>query len=175
MCGYAEAQLALMVLGAVSQHQQAEAAADAQEQSNKITAENANMAYLDDLQSIEGERVEAAREFKRKKFLKKHKFRHEMAKALNMNVGNPHKIVQELAGAADTDYIELANAFNTDIRKANYQEKQAYGTYKQTLSKYTKPVQRPSLFATGLSIAGAGLDYKKDPDALINIPKKETT
>lgn len=173
MCGYAEAQLALAIVGAVGQHQQASAAAKAQEQSNKITQENANISYLNDLQSIEGERVDAAREFKRKQITKKHKFRKDMAQALNMNLGNPQKIVQELAGQADTDYIELANAFNADIRKANYQEKQAYGTYMQTLSKYTKPVEQPSVFATGLSIAGAGLSYGRDPNSLINIKPKD--
>ena len=90
------------------------------------------------------------------------------------NIGEPRKIIVVTNGTISAkSLIKQPNAFNSDIRKANYQEKQAYGTYMQTLSKYTKPVQQPSVFATGLTIAGAGLSYGRDPNSLINIKPKD--
>lgn len=168
MCGVAEAMAVMSIMQSVQGYQNQKAAAKAQEESNKITAENANIAYLNDIQKIEGEKIEAAREFALNEFKNKMDLRKKQAQALNLGFGNPFKVVQDLAGAADTDYVELQNAFLSDMYKANYQYTQAYANMKNTRAKYLKTVQKPSALGLGLEIATAGATYAANPNAIIN-------
>lgn len=170
MCGVAEAMAVMSIMQSVQGYQNQRAAAKAQEESNKITAQNANISYLNDIQKIEGEKVEAAREFALEDFKRKMDLRKKQAQALNLGFGNPFKVVQDLAGTADTDYVELQNAFLSDMYKANYQYTQAYTNMKNTRAKYLKTVQKPSALGLGLEIATAGYTYGKDPTALVNQP-----
>jgi len=126
MCGVYEAMAALQIGQALMGHQQQKAVAEATRQSNKITEQNANISYLNDIQKIEGERTEAAREFSLEEFKRKMDLRGRQATALNLGFGNSQKIIQDLAGVGDTDYVELQNAFLSDMYKANYQYDQAY-------------------------------------------------
>lgn len=168
MCGVAEAMAVMSIMQSVQGYQNQKAAAKAQEESNKITAQNANIAYLNDIQKIEGEKIEAAREFALNEFKNKMDLRKKQAQALNLGFGNPFKVVQDLAGAADTDYVELQNAFLSDMYKANYQYTQAYANMKNTRAKYLKTVQKPSALGLGLEIATAGATYAANPNAIIN-------
>jgi hypothetical protein len=168
MCGVAEAMAVMSVMQSVQGYQNQRAAAKAQEESNKITAQNANIAYLNDIQKIEGEKVEAAREFALEDFKRKMDLRKKQAQALNLGFGNPFKVVQDLAGTADTDYVELQNAFLSDMYKANYQYTQAYANMKNTRAKYLKNVQKPSALGLGLEIATAGATYAANPNAIVN-------
>lgn len=163
MCGVAEAYAALQIMNSINSYQTQRAQAKAQEQANKITEQNANISYLNDIQKIEGEKVEAAREFALEDFKRKMVLRKEQAQALNLGFGNPFKVIQDLAGAADTDYVELQNAFLSDMYKANYQYSQAYADMQQTRAKYIKPVQTPSALGLGLEIATAGASYLSVP------------
>ena len=168
MCGVAEAMAVMSIMKSVNDYQTQKAAAKAQEESNRITIENANISYLNDIQKIEGEKVEAAREFALEDFKNKMDLRKKQAQALNLGFGNPFKVVQDLAGTADTDYVELQNAFLSDMYKANYQYTQAYANMQKTRSQYLKPVVKPSALGLGLEIATAGYTYGKDPTALAN-------
>jgi len=159
MCGVYEAMAALQIGQAIMGHQQQKAVAEATRQSNKITEQNANISYLNDIQKIEMERTEAAREFALEDFKSKMDLRKKQATALNLGFGNSFKVIQDLAGAADTDYVELQNAFLSDMYKANYQYDQAYANMSQTRSKYLKNIQEPSGLATALNIGAAGLSY----------------
>ena len=125
MCGVNEAMAVLSIMNSVNDFQAGKAKAKAQKEANRITVENANISDLNDIQKIEGEKVEAAREFALEDFKNKMDLRKKQAQALNLGFGNPFKIVQDLAGAADTDYVELQNAFLSDMYKANYQYTQA--------------------------------------------------
>ena len=175
MCGVAEAQLAIAVLGAVQGHNQQKAVAEAQRESNKITEQNANISYLNDIQQIESQKVDAAREFALESFKSKMDLRKKQATALNLGFGNPFKVVQDLAGAADTDYVELQNAFLSDMYKANYQYSQAYADMQTTRAKYLKPVVSPNGLGTMLEIGVTALGYSQNPNALINQPKTAST
>jgi|TARA_R110000744_G_scaffold27277_2_gene66654 hypothetical protein len=159
MCGVYEAMAALQIGQALMGHQQKKAVAEATRQSNKITEQNANISYLNDIQKIEGERTEAAREFSLEEFKRKMDLRGRQATALNLGFGNSQKIIQDLAGVGDTDYVELQNAFLSDMYKANYQYDQAYANMNQTRSKYLKNTEEPSGLATALNIGAAGLNY----------------
>lgn len=163
MCGVAEAMAVMSVMQSVQGYQTQRAAAKAQEESNKITEQNTNISYLNDIQKIEGEKVEAAREFALKSFKSKMDLRQKQATALNLGFGDPFKVVQDLAGAADTDYVELQNAFLSDMYKANYQYSQAYADMQKMRAQYIKSVQKPSALGLGLEIATTGASYLSVP------------
>jgi hypothetical protein len=168
MCGVAEAMAVMSVMQSIQGYQTQRAAAKAQEESNRITEQNANISYLNDIQKIEGEKVEAAREFALEDFKRKMELRKKQSQALNLGFGNPFKVVQDLAGTADTDYVELQNAFLSDMYKANNQYTQAYANMKNTRAKYLKPVVKPSALGLGLEIATAGATYAGNPNAIVN-------
>jgi len=168
MCGIAEAYAALQIMNSINSYQTERAQAKAQEQANKITEQNANIAYLNDIQKIEGEKVEAAREFALEDFKRKMDLRKKQSQALNLGFGNPFKVIQDLAGTGDTDYVELQNAFLSDMYKANYQYTQAYADMQQTRAKYIKPVQEPSLLGLGLEIGTTAVGYGMSQNAIIN-------
>ena len=168
MCGVAEAYAALQIMNSINSYQTERAQAKAQEQANKITEQNANIAYLNDIQKIEGEKVEAAREFALEDFKRKMDLRKKQSQALNLGFGNPFKVIQDLAGTGDTDYVELQNAFLSDMYKANYQYTQAYADMQQTRAKYIKPVQEPSLLGLGLEIGTTAVGYGMSQNAIIN-------
>lgn len=168
MCGLAEAMAVMSVMQSVQGYQTQRAAAKAQEESNKITEQNANISYLNDIQKIEGEKVEAAREFALESFKSKMDLRKKQATALNLGFGNPFKVIQDLAGTADTDYVELQNAFLSDMYKANYQYTQAYADMQKTRSQYLKPVTQPSLLGLGLEIGTTAVGYGMNSNAIVN-------
>ena len=175
MCGVVEAMAVMSVMQSIQGYQTQRAAAKAQTEANKITEQNANISYLNDIQKIEGEKVEAAREFALEDFKRKMDVRKKQAQALNLGFGNPFKVVQDLAGTADTDYVELQNAFLSDMYKANYQYTQAYANMQKTRSQYLKPVSPPNGLGTMLEIGVTALGYSQNPNALINQPKTAST
>jgi len=168
MCGVAEAMAVMSVMQSIQGYQTQRAAAKAQTEANKITEQNANIAYLNDIQKIEGEKVEAAREFALEDFKRKMDLRKKQSQALNLGFGNPFKVIQDLAGTGDTDYVELQNAFLSDMYKANYQYTQAYADMQQTRAKYIKPVTEPSLLGLGLEIGTTAVGYGMSQNAIIN-------
>ena len=89
MCGVAEAMAVMSVMQSVQGYQTQRAAAKAQEESNKITEQNTNISYLNDIQKIEGEKVEAAREFALEDFKRKMDLRKKQSQALNLGFGDP--------------------------------------------------------------------------------------
>ena len=168
MCGVAEAMAVMSVMQSIQGYQTQRAAAKAQTEANKITEQNTNIAYLNDIQKIEGEKVEAAREFALEDFKRKMDLRKKQSQALNLGFGNPFKVIQDLAGTGDTDYVELQNAFLSDMYKANYQYTQAYADMQQNRAKYIKPVTEPSLLGLGLEIGTTAVGYGMSQNAIIN-------
>jgi hypothetical protein len=175
MCGVAEAMAVMSVMQSIQGYNTQKAQAKAQTEANKITEQNANIAYLNDIQKIEGEKVEAAREFALESFKSKMDLRKKQATALNLGFGNPFKVIQDLAGTADTDYVELQNAFLSDMYKANYQYSQAYADMQTTRAKYLKPVVSPNGLGTMLEIGVTALGYSQNPNAIINQSKTAST
>jgi hypothetical protein len=156
----------------VSDFQGAKAQAKANKASNEITEQNTNMSYMNDIQKIEGERIEAAREMSLTDFTNKMKLRKEQAQALNLGFGNPFKVVQDIMGRGDTDYVELQNAFLSDMYKANYQYDQAYANLQKNRNKYMKTVSEPSALGLGLQIATTAGAYAMSPNSIVNQPSK---
>jgi hypothetical protein len=168
MCGVVEAMAVMSVMQSIQGYNAQKAQAKAQERANKITEQNANISYLNDIQKIEGEKVEAAREFALEDFKRKMDLRKKQSQALNLGFGNPFKVIQDLAGTADTDYVELQNAFLSDMYKANYQYSQAYADMQTTRAKYLKPVVSPSGLGLALEIGTAAASYGMNSNAIVN-------
>ena len=172
MCGVNEAMAVLSIVKAVGDFQGQKAQAKANRQSNEITEQNTNMSYMNDLNKIEFERIEAAREMSLTDFGRKMKLRKEQAQALNLGFGNPFKVVQDIMGRGDTDYVELQNAFLSDMYKANYQYDQAYANLQQKRNKYMKTVSEPSALGLGLQIATTAGAYAMSPNSIVNQSSK---
>lgn len=172
MCGVNEAMAVLSIVKAVGDFQGQKAQAKADKASNKITEQNTNMSYMNDIQKIEGERIEAAREMSLTDFTNKMKLRKEQAQALNLGFGNPFKVVQDIMGRGDTDYVELQNAFLSDMYKANYQYDQAYANLQQKRNQHMKTVSEPSALGLGLQIATTAGAYAMSPNSIVNQSSK---
>lgn len=158
MCGVPEAMAALQILQSIGNYQAQREQAKAQEAANVRAAESANMAYLNDLQTIETERGLAAREkaledFKMRQALKKEK--HEL---LNKGYGNPITIMREIGSKQDLQYVETKNEFDFDMLKLNTQAANSYTALQRNYNKIP-PVAKPSALGLGLQIATAGAGY----------------
>ena len=172
MCGVNEAMAVLSIMNSVNDFQAGKAQAKADRASNEITKANTNMSYMNDLNKIEFERIEAAREMSLSDFGRKMELRKKQAQALNLGFGNPFKLIQDFAGQSDTDYNEIRNAFLSDMYKANYQYGQAYADFVETRNKYMKTVSEPSVLGLGLQIATTAGAYAMSPNSIVNQSSK---
>jgi len=172
MCGVNEAMAVLSIMKSVNDFQAGKAQAKADRESNKITEANTNMSYMNDLNKIEFERIEAAREMSLTDFGRKMELRKQQAQALNLGFGNPFKVVQDIMGRGDTDYVELQNSFLSDMYKANYQYDQAYSDFLNKRNRHLKTVSEPSALGLGLQIATTAGAYVMSPNSIVNQPSK---
>jgi hypothetical protein len=172
MCGVNEAMAVLSIMNSVNDFQAGKAKAKADRASNEITKANTNMSYMNDLNKIEFERIEAAREMSLTDFGRKMELRKQQAQALNLGFGNPFKVVQDIMGRGDTDYVELQNAFLSDMYKANYQYDQAYSDFLNKRNRHLKTVSEPSVLGLGLQIATTAGAYAMSPNSIVNQSSK---
>ena len=172
MCGVNEAMAVLSIMKSVNDYQAGKAQAKADKASNKITEANTNMSYLNDLNKIEFERIEAAREMSLTDFGRKMELRKQQAQALNLGFGDPFKVVQDIMGRGDTDYVEIQNAFLSDMYKANYQYDQAYSDFLNKRNRHLKTVSEPSALGLGLQIATTAGAYAMSPNSIVNQSSK---
>ena len=160
MCGVAEAQLVLGVVTTVASYRNQKDTYDRNMAADEKTMEFAQSAYLDDLSKIDNEtsRAEQARS------LEQLRMRQELTKnhayALNSGFGNSLRVVQDISGKHDLATGELIFMFERDIMTLQNQEQDAYANLWRTASDL-QPLQPPSLLGSGLSLAGAGLDYAR--------------
>jgi len=158
MCGVPEAMAVLQIAQSVMGYQAQKKQAEAQEQANKVTAANANIAYLNDLQAIEKEKGLAAREKVLSDFEASQVNRQNKHKALNMDLGNPIAIMRSFGADRDLQWVKTLNEFNFDMYKAQTQATNSYATLQRTYNKIP-PVSKPSALGLGLQIATAGAGY----------------
>lgn len=158
MCGIPEAMAALQIMQAVGGFQAQKAQAKAQEEANEVTRENANIAYLNDLQAIEKEKGFAAREKVLADFEASQANMRDKHKALNMDLGNPIAIMRSFGADRDLQFVKTLNEFNFDMYKAQTQATNSYATLQRTYNKIP-PVTKPSALGLGLQIATAGAGY----------------
>jgi len=167
MCDLASAQIAMAIFKVgttIQDFQSKQAIARNQEAANEQTRKNSDQAYLYDLSKIDAEVVSASREKKAEEFKLQQEANKKAAQNLNLNAGNPDKIIQDIAGTADMQFLDITRDYEADISKASGQEKEAYAAQ---LRRYNSiaPVVMPSrtglLFQIGTQAATGYSDYKK--------------
>lgn len=148
---------ALKIGTAIVSYRNQKAIAKSQQKANAETRKSSDQAYLNDLSKIDSEYVLASRERKVADFKIKQENNKKQAQALNLNAGNGVKIVQDIAGAYDMQFLDVARDYETDVIKLMGQEKEAYAAQQRRYNAI-KPVQMPSRTGMLLQVATIGAE-----------------
>ena len=154
----------LKVATAVQDYRSKQAVAKSQQLANAQTRRNSDQAYLNDLSKIDREAVSASREKKAEEFKISQENNKKQAQALNLNAGNGVKIVQDIAGTYDMQFLDVVRDYETDVMKLTGQETEAYSAQQRRYNSI-KPVSMPSQTGLLLEVATIGVEgyqsYKK--------------
>jgi hypothetical protein len=108
--------------------------------------------------------VSASREKKAEEFKISQENNKKQAQALNLNAGNGVKIVQDIAGTYDMQFLDVVRDYETDVMKLTGQESEAYAAQQRRYNSI-KPVTMPSRTGMLLQVATIGAEgyqsYKK--------------
>ena len=158
MCGVAEAQLALAVVGTVASFQNDKAVHKRNTAANVVSMQNANQAYLNDLSKIDNESSRAVQAKAIAELTSRQELAKNQAMALNSGFGNSLRVMQDMSGAHDLGFSEIAFDFEADMLSLQHSENDAYAAMHRNYANI-RPSDPPSLFSSGLQIVSAGLDY----------------
>jgi len=160
----------LKVATIMQEHKSAKAIAKGQQRANDQTRKNSNAAYLNDLSKIDSETVSATREKAAETFRLNQENNREEASALNLNAGNATKVVQDIAGAYDMQFLDVTRDYEADIFKLAGQETDAYAAQARRYNSI-RPVTMPDKTGALLQVATLGvgtyqkyIDSKPSPD-----------
>ena len=110
MCDPVSATVAgLKVMTAMQEYRSAKAVAKGKQIANEKTRRNSDRAYLNDIAKIDAEAVSATREKVAAEFELSQEANKEEAKALNTNAGNANKLIQDIAGSQDLQFLGVDN------------------------------------------------------------------
>ena len=163
MCGVAEAQLALAVVGTVASYQNDKAVHKRNTAANEVSMQNANQAYLNDLSKIDNESSRAVQAKAIAELTSRQELAKNQAMALNSGFGNSLRVMQDMSGAHDLGFSEIAFDFEADMLSLQHSENDAYAAMHRNYANI-RPSDPPSLFASGLQIVSAGADYGANPN-----------
>lgn len=156
---------ALKIGTAIYSHQSKRAIAKGQMRANEQTRKNSDQAYLNDISKIDNEAVSASREKAAARFELKQKRNKELAQSLNLNAGNADKIIQDITGDYDDNFLDVARDYETDIIKLDRQTTEAYAAQQRRYNSI-KPVSMPSNTGLFLEVAAIGAEgYQKHTNA----------
>ena len=144
----------LQVVTAVQNYNSQKAVAAAQQRANEQTRRNSDQAYLYDLSKIDKEAVSSARELKAEQFKNSQDTNKKLAQNLNLNAGNPDKIIQDIAGTQDMDFLDSTRDYETDITKLYGKTTEAYAAQQRRYNSIA-PVMMPSKTGLFLQVATA--------------------
>ena len=166
MCDPVSATIAgLKVMTAVQEYRSAKAVAKGQKLANTQTRKSSDKAYLHDISKIDKDAVLATREKKAEDFRLSQEENAKKAEALNTNAGNGLKIMQDIGGGYDMQFLEVSKDFETDVLNLVSQESEAYGAQERRYNSI-KPVTMPSKTGLLLQVGTIGMtsyqNYKKD-------------
>ena len=150
MCGVPQAQLALSVIsavGKVQEYREQKALAASKRASQDRTRENAQVAYMRDINKIDQEKVQADQEKAVAEFKTKQESKKKLAQALNLNAGNRVAIVQDIGSLYNSEYTEINRDYKGDMITLAGQTTDAYANMAKVFNSL-QPVVEPS--RTGL-------------------------
>ena len=172
MCGIPEAQMALAVFTTVAGYQNDKAVHERNTAANEVSMQNANQAYLNDLSKIDNESSRADQAKALAELTLRQETTKSQAMALNSGFGNSLRVMQDMSGAHDLGFSEIAFDFEADMLSLQHSEDDAYASMHRNYANIRQS-DAPSLIGAGLQIASAGLNYGASDNKWIN--KKKTT
>mgnify|MGYP006906262845 CR=1 FL=1 len=152
MCSVQLAVAGLSIASTMQEYKSAKAVAQAKQRANEQTRRNSDQAYLNDISKIDSEAVSASREKMLAEFEAGQKANAAEAKALNLNAGNADKIIQDMAGTNDMQFLDITRDYETDIFKLSGQQTDAYAAQQRRYNSIA-PVVMPSRTGAMLKIA----------------------
>ena len=150
MCGVPQAQVALSVIsavGKVQEYRENKALAASKRAANDRTRENAQVAYMRDINKIDQEKVQADQEKAVAEFKTKQESKKKLAQNLNLNAGNSVAIVQDIGSLYNDEYTEINRDYKGDMITLGNQTMDAYANMSKVFNSL-QPVVEPS--RTGL-------------------------
>ena len=151
----------LQVMTSMQEYSSQKAVAAAKERANEQTRRNSDQAYLYDLSKIDKETVSSARELKAAQFKNSQDTNKKLAQTLNLNAGNPDKIIQDIAGTQDMDFLDSTRDYETDVTKLYDKTNEAYAAQQRRYNSIA-PVTMPSRTGLFLQVATAATQGYQD-------------
>ena len=158
MCGVPQAQLALTAIsavGKVQEYREQKALAASKRAANDRTRENAQVAYMRDINKIDQEKVQADQEKAVAEFKTKQESKKKLAQALNLNAGNAVAIVQDIGSLYNDEYTEINRDYKGDMITLAAQTTDAYANMSKVYNSL-QPVVEPSRTGLLLDLATTG-------------------
>jgi len=170
MCSIQAAMAGVQIVGKVQEYREQKALAASKRAANDRTRENANVAYMRDINKIDQEKVQADQEKAVAEFKTKQESKKKIAQNLNLNAGNSVVIVQDIGSLYNDEYTEINREYKGDMITLANQTTDAYANLSKTYNSIA-PVTEPSRTGLLLDIATtAGEGYIAHTDA--TAPKK---
>ena len=165
MCSVQAAMAGGQIVGKVQEHREAKALAASKRAANDRTRENAQVAYMRDINKIDQEKVQADQEKTVAEFKTKQESKKKLAQALNLNAGNRVAIVQDIGSLYNDEYTEINRDYKGDMITLANQTTDAYANMAKVFNSL-QPVVEPSRTGLLLDIAStAGTGYIAHTDA----------
>ena len=165
MCSIQAAMAGVQIVGKVQEHREAKALAASKRAANDRTRENAQVAYMRDINKIDQEKVQADQEKTVAEFKTKQESKKKLAQALNLNAGNAVAIVQDIGSLYNDEYTEINRDYKGDMITLAAQTTDAYANMSKVYNSL-QPVVEPSRTGLLLDIAStAGTGYIAHTDA----------
>ena len=165
MCSIQAAMAGVQIVGKVQEYREQKALAASKRAANNITRENAQVAYMRDINKIDQEKVQADQEKAVAKFKTDMEKKKKSAQALNLNAGNAVVIVQDIGSLYNDEYTEINREYKGDKITLANQTIDAYANMAKVYNSIA-PVTEPSRTGLLLDIATtAGEGYVAHTDA----------
>ena len=165
MCSIQAAMAGVQIVGKVQEYREQKALAASKRRANAITIENANRAYIRDVNKIDQEKVQADQEKAAAKIKTDMEKKKKIAQNINLNAGNSVAIVQDIGSLYNDEYNENARDYKGDMITLANQTTDAYANMAKVYNSIT-PVVEPSRTGLLLDIATtAGEGYVAHTDA----------
>ena len=166
MCSIQAAMAGVQIVGKVQEYREQKALAASKRAANDRTRENAQVAYMRDINKIDQEKVQADQEKAVAEFKTKQESKKKLAQALNLNAGNSVVIVQDIGSLYNDEYTEINREYKGDKITLANQTIDAYANMAKVYNSIA-PVTEPSRTGLLLDVATtAGEGYVAHTDAM---------
>ena len=157
MCSIQAAMAGVQIVGKVQEHREAKALAASKRRANAITIENANRAYIRDINKIDQEKGQADQEKTVAKVKTDMEKKKAIAQNINLNAGNRVAIVQDIGALYNDEYNENNRDYKGDLITIGEQSIDAYANMAKVYNSIA-PVVEPSRTGLLLDIAMTGAE-----------------